>query len=397
MKIKINEDYQDPEKRSIEIVERKGVGHPDTLADKLAEELSRIYSLYCLNNFGCILHHNLDKLYIGGGLFLLENSKIVRHHKIRVDLNGRVSSTMNGEKIDLEALFVPVIRDYLKTVIPRIKDEDLDININCTQYSKREYWYTPRDINDVSDSKTIFAADTALCVNHGVKTYCENLALTLEQSFYIFNDKGYAVPKYHDVGQDIKVMVTRINKQITATICMPVYKDLYQTEEEYDQIVKHHEQRLAKLITTIDNPNNYSVKVEINRMPDNSYRNYSLVLGSCIECGEEGLVGRGNDYRGLISSFREHSVEAKCGKNPHYHTGRVLNFLGDNATLRITKELGIKCTLYSLTRNRGSITSPYLFYLSINDLTYKDQCEKIIAEEFTENKFKDILKERNLY
>lgn len=65
----INRDLIDIEKRNVEIVERKGIGHPDTLANSLAEECSRVYSLYCLDKFGVILHHNLDKFYIGAGLF----------------------------------------------------------------------------------------------------------------------------------------------------------------------------------------------------------------------------------------------------------------------------------------------------------------------------------------
>ena len=54
-------DYNDPEKQNIEIVERKSFGHPDTLADKLAEECSRVYSSYCIDKFSCVLHHNFKK------------------------------------------------------------------------------------------------------------------------------------------------------------------------------------------------------------------------------------------------------------------------------------------------------------------------------------------------
>jgi S-adenosylmethionine synthetase len=49
------------------IVERKGVGHPDTLADHLAERLSQAYSSYTLERFGAVLHHNFDKLALLGG------------------------------------------------------------------------------------------------------------------------------------------------------------------------------------------------------------------------------------------------------------------------------------------------------------------------------------------
>ena len=398
MKLQIEKDYKDPENNNIEIVERKGIGHPDTIADKLAFECSRVYSKYCMEHFSCILHHNIDKLYIGAGLFLLEDNKIVRHNPIRVELNGRVSNTMNGQTIDLEALFVPVIKNYLKSIIPRIDCEnDLNILINCTQFSKREFWYSPRNIDDIPDAKELFAADTSLCVLHGTKTFCEKMAMELEQSFWEYDKFGYAHPKFDDVGQDIKVMVSRINQEVIATLCVPVYKDIYTTKDEYDEIIRKHEKRLYGVASKIENPHNYTYKIEINRMPDGGYRNYSLVLGSCIECGEEGLVGRGNNAQGIISSFREHTVEAPCGKNERYHTGRVINFMGENAVKRINDELGIKTTLYCLTRNRGSIYEPYLFYLSVDKIENENEIRKIIEEEFKDNFMDKILNSTILY
>jgi S-adenosylmethionine synthetase len=397
MELKIMNDYKDPSLRKIEIVERKGMGHPDTLADKLAEECSRVYSKYCLENFGCILHHNIDKLYIGAGLFLLEEGKIVRHNPIKVVINGRVSNTMNGKNIDLDSLFIPVIKKYLSTVMPRINpDEDLNIIVNCTQFSKREYWYNPRDISDIPDAQDLFAADTSLCVCHGTKTIAERLAFELEQSFWNYKEGCYPSPKYNDIAQDIKVMVSRIDKDISVTICMPVYKDVYKTEEEYIAIVKKHEKRLNNLAKTIVGNLDFNVKVDINTI-DDGYRNYSLVKGSCIECGEEGVVGRGNNAQGLISTFREHTVEAPCGKNERYHTGRVINFMGNKAVKRINDELGVKCTLYALTRNRGSITRPYLFYLSVDDLSKETECRNIVNEEFNKDFITEIVKPSKLF
>lgn len=396
MEIKVQKDYKNPEKRKIEIVERKGLGHPDTLADELAYELSRVYSKYCKEHFGIILHHNLDKLYIGAGLFSLENGKIKRKHKIRVELNGRVSNCMNGEKIDLEKIFIPVIYEYLGSILPRLHpQEDLDIHINCTQFSKRDYWYQPRNKYDVPDSSEIFAADTALCVSYGVRTYCENLAYQLEQYFWKITKNHYPTPAFKDIGQDIKVMVSRIGKNVVTSISLPVFKDQYQTKQEYDEIIQKYEKKLKKYTSTIANPLGYNVKVEINHMPDDTYQEYVLVLGSCIECGEEGLVGRGNDSQGLISSVREHTMEASSGKNLRYHTGRVISYMANKATKRIAEELGTACTLYALTRNRGSIFRPYVFYLSVDDSSKKKECKKIIEEEFTEEKLLKILDDRN--
>ena len=44
----------------MEIVERKGIGHPDTLCDGAAEALSLELCRYYLEHFGRILHHNVD-------------------------------------------------------------------------------------------------------------------------------------------------------------------------------------------------------------------------------------------------------------------------------------------------------------------------------------------------
>jgi len=56
------------EENDLEIVERKGLGHPDTICDSLAEEFSRELSKLYLERFGRILHHNVDKAILVGGV-----------------------------------------------------------------------------------------------------------------------------------------------------------------------------------------------------------------------------------------------------------------------------------------------------------------------------------------
>ncbi len=46
---------------SLEVCERKGLGHPDTICDALAEGFSRALCQFYLDKFGFILHHNVDK------------------------------------------------------------------------------------------------------------------------------------------------------------------------------------------------------------------------------------------------------------------------------------------------------------------------------------------------
>ena len=50
-----------------EVVERKWLGHPDTICDALAEALSRTLCREYRQHFGEILHHNVDKALLSGG------------------------------------------------------------------------------------------------------------------------------------------------------------------------------------------------------------------------------------------------------------------------------------------------------------------------------------------
>ena len=65
-KITINRFHE----KNVEFVERKGIGHPDTICDSICESASRELSLYYLSKFGNVLHHNLDK-----GLLIAGKSK----------------------------------------------------------------------------------------------------------------------------------------------------------------------------------------------------------------------------------------------------------------------------------------------------------------------------------
>ena len=55
------------EKEKLEIVERKGLGHPDTICDSILDRVSVNLSKVYLEKFGVILHHNADKSLLVAG------------------------------------------------------------------------------------------------------------------------------------------------------------------------------------------------------------------------------------------------------------------------------------------------------------------------------------------
>src|SRR5260370_22716615 len=68
MTIRVNQLYQTPiEDQQLEIVERKGVGHPDHICDAVMNEVSVTLSKEYLKRYGHVMHHNIDKALLAAG------------------------------------------------------------------------------------------------------------------------------------------------------------------------------------------------------------------------------------------------------------------------------------------------------------------------------------------
>ncbi len=178
----------------IEFVERKGIGHPDTLADALAEKLSANYSKYTLDKFGAILHHNFDKVGLLGGSSYVRfgEGKITR--PIRVLLNGRASTKFGDTLIPLKDLLVRWSTEFMLDNLPALNPEtDLEFHYNQSSQSSpgktyekseeegtREYWFEPRGLQDIQELKHLLSNDTSLGVGYAPYSKLEQLVLDIE-------------------------------------------------------------------------------------------------------------------------------------------------------------------------------------------------------------------------
>jgi S-adenosylmethionine synthetase len=88
----------------VEIVELKGLGHPDSICDSLVEELSLRLSRRYAERFGGVLHHNVDKALLVGGAArpAFGGGEVVK--PIEIYLSGRATSAYRGETIPIEDL-----------------------------------------------------------------------------------------------------------------------------------------------------------------------------------------------------------------------------------------------------------------------------------------------------
>lgn len=98
--------------RPVEVVERKGKGHPDTICDSLSEKLSVALSRHYLQEFGHILHHNVDKALLVGGCSepCFGGGRIIE--PMRILLSGRATNEAHGKRIPVSEIAVEYPTDH---------------------------------------------------------------------------------------------------------------------------------------------------------------------------------------------------------------------------------------------------------------------------------------------
>jgi len=335
--ISVQQLLQTPiEERNVEIVERKGKGHPDYLSDGVVEEVSRSLSEYYKENFRAILHHNVDKSLIVGGKAktFFGGGEILA--PINVIVAGRAVTEVkeNGELISIpvETISLKAIQSFLKSTLRFL---DVDKHVIMKSMIKQG---SSELINVFNSDKTMpLANDSSFGVGYAPLSRLEKLVLECER--YLNSPK--LKKELPEVGEDIKVMGLRRDKEATLTIAAAIVSGLTPDEEHYLNIKDEIKERIEDLAAkTIDCP----VQVYVNTADDPSKRSYYLtVTGTSAEQGDDGNTGRGNRVNGLITPLRPMSLEAVAGKNPVNHVGKIYNVLAKRMATRIQEETnGIK-------------------------------------------------------
>jgi S-adenosylmethionine synthetase len=337
-----------PELREIEVVERKGIGHPDTIADYAAEAISVRYSRHCLKEYGVVLHHNIDKLAIGGGLSEVSfgSGRLIR--PIRVTLNGRMSRSFGGRPVPFVEIQEDSVRDSIAVAVPTLDvQRDLVFQHETTDHSATPTWFNPRNATDVPAAVSPFASDTSVCVSSWPPSPVERLVVGVEAALYADQWR----PRFEDVGFDVKVMALRHGDSIEVVVCVPFLANFVASRAVYldrrEAIRAHLESAALELLG-----GRYTVKLVVNTQDAcQGRRPYLTAVGTCLEFGEEGVVGRGNSFDGFIAMNRPHSVEAAFGKNPLYHAGKVYAFRTRELAKEISEYLHCGCVVMALARN----------------------------------------------
>lgn len=374
MNLILNNDIISPDKKEIEIVERKGLGHPDTIADAIAEVTSNAFSNYCLENFGFVLHHNLDKAGIHGGLWVRDYGISEMKKKIRVVLGGRASMSFAGQEIPVYDIQRDAVLNHLHKVLPNLPSDSIDFYHLTSDYSLNPFWFNPRSIEDVPDARKPWANDTSVVTSYAPFTPTEDLVLSLENFFYI----DEFTPRFKDVGQDIKVMAVRNSNNVDITVCVPLISIQVSSFSNFQERCLEINEAL-QVLADEKYGDIYNINVKVNTTMTTRGIAYLTGTGSCIEFGEEGLVGRGNSPKGIISSNRPFSMEACYGKNPVYHTGKVHSYFTNEISRALYENFGTPNNVMVQTNNGESLLDPTKLIISGDFRVSKEEVQDVAS------------------
>ncbi|RLI88365.1 MAG: methionine adenosyltransferase [Archaeoglobales archaeon] len=304
------------EQQQIEIVERKGIGHPDSLADGMAEAMSRALSKEYMKRLGTVLHHNTDETQIVAGKANPQFGGGEVIEPIYVLLVGRATKYFDGVYIPTDKIALKAAKKYVKEHLRNIDVEsDIVFDVRLGEGST--------DLKDVfKRGKVPHANDTSFGIGFAPLSETEKLVYNVEQRIY--NEFRLKNPA---IGEDVKVMGLREKDKITLTIACAFVGRHLSGIEEYDA-VKRELTEWVKEITS--DYTEREVTVNVNTADDYERGCYYLtVTGTSAENGDDGSVGRGNRCNGLITPARPMSMEATSGKNPINHVGKIYNLLAN--------------------------------------------------------------------
>jgi len=371
------------EEKDFEIVERKGIGHPDTICDALCETSSLALSKFYLQKFKRVLHHNLDKglLVAGKSEPKFKGGRILS--PIKITIAGRATDKVGKIKIPVKNIVQKACINWLEKNLNLSKKE-------IKKAFKIELDYQPgaENLQEVFERKKeiSIANDTSFGTAYAPLSKTEKVVLSVAN---LINSSLFS-KKFPFGGKDIKVMGLREKDSLCLTIAIAFIDKFVKDIKDY--FLK--KQRIKEVIESFVRKNFdfSSLKIQINTLDNENGKGekdiYLTHLGLSAEQGDDGQVGRGNRVWGLITPLREMSLEAPAGKNIN-HPGKLYQLLSFLIAQEISKIKGVKeCYVNILSEIGKPLDNPQIALIEINANNFSQIRKK--AFDICENYFNNL-------
>ncbi|MHA1986716.1 MAG: methionine adenosyltransferase [Promethearchaeota archaeon] len=384
-----------------ELVERKGVGHPDTVCDAVADACSRALCAYYLENYDRVYHHNVDKAALvggtakpefGGGLIIQPQYFLIVGRAINQILTECVDGPNKLDYIPVATICIETQRRVLSEIF-----RNLDLNRDI----QFDYAVRPGsiDLTGVFDEshhtdEVPLANDTSFGVGYAPYSDAEKIALEAE---YLINSNKFK-KKCKGSGEDIKVMVERMGNEVGITVAAAMVSKYIEDASEYVSYTNQIRDAVLDLASDIIPERDVSCQVNV---ADNVEKGimFLTITGTSAEAGDDGEVGRGNRSNGLITPCRTMSLEAVCGKNPINHVGKLYNIMSTEIAREIFKQGQgdiIEAQVRLLSQIGRKITDPWIASIeaipaeNVNFESVRKIAKEVFDEKLSKDSFLDL-------
>lgn len=308
------------DEQPIEIVERKGCGHPDSICDGVVEAAAVRLAQEYRRRVGHVAHFNLDKgmlaagsaeRWFGGGHLLAP---------MRFIFGDRATFSCDGAEIPVNDIIREAADAWFRANLPRVQPgRDIIYQFELRPGSPELQRTVPAGIEPPP------ANDTSSAVGYAPLSRSERLVLAAER----FLNGPEFKSQFPDTGEDIKVMAFRVESSYRLTVAMPFLASHTTSESQY---FRRKDEAARALMAYLDQLPERPPFLDLNLnsldAPGAQAAGvYLTLLGTSAEDGDSGEVGRGNRVNGVISLNRPSSAEAAAGKNPVSHVGKLYNVL----------------------------------------------------------------------
>jgi S-adenosylmethionine synthetase len=318
--------------QKFEIVERKGLGHPDSICDAVMEEIARAINGEYQKRFGEILHNNIDKgLLVAGRVSRrLGGGRVLR--PMELVIGDRATSRVGKVRIPIKEIAIGAAGEWFRKSLRHVNpDRHLKYRVVLAQGSE--------ELTDIFRRETAVreANDTSAAVGYAPLSETEQMILWVER--YLNSPTFKAA--FPETGEDVKVMGVRADRSLNLTVAMPLLCQAISSEAAYFHKKEEIVQALRRALPP--SPSLDNVRLTLNAL-DREGRGlggmYLSLLGTSAEDADSGQVGRGNRVNGVIPLNRPVSAEAAAGKNPMSHIGKIYNVLSHRMAEQIYQRVG---------------------------------------------------------
>lgn len=305
-------------RQRFEYVERKGLGHPDSICDSVMEAISVALSETYREAAGRVLHHNVDKGLLIAGQTRPRFGGGTVEEPWQLIAAGQATTQLGEKSFPIAEIVTETARRWIGENLPEVDPTAHVIIRNELRPGSAELQRLFRD-------GPVAANDTSAGVGFAPLTETELIVLEAER----FLNSPACQSEFPALGQDVKVMGVRHDRQLDLTAAAAMIgRHLRDCREYFDvkrEVCRRLTDHLESMLMRLD-----GLRVRLNALddPDAGLEGtYLTVLGTSAECGDDGQVGRGNRVNGLITLHRPMTTEAAAGKNAVCHVGKIYNVL----------------------------------------------------------------------